>query len=148
MAYVYDVTLTLDTNAYADNDVLAIPQEVKGVFTPGGVARKLVSVMALDEDDQNQDFDLVFMNADGTLGTINSAVSISDADARKIIGYVRMVASTDADDLINSRIFFKSNINMILQPTYASQSLWVAAIVRSGTPTYTASGIKLKLGFE
>jgi len=149
MAYVYDVTLTLDTNAYADNDVLAIPQEVKGVFSPGGVARKLVSIVAVDEDDQNSDFDLVFFNADAaSFGTINGAVGISDADTRNIVGYVRMEATADGNDTINSRVFAKNNINQIMQPLYASQSLWIAAIVRSGTPTYTANGIRLKLGFE
>lgn len=144
---VIDVTLVLDTNIYASGDVLAIPQEVKGVFPSKGGTVKLVSVVALDEDDQNQVFDLVFFNASATLGTINGAINISDADAGKIIGYV-VLAAGDSNDTINSRLFAKNGINQIMQASYASTSLWIAAVCRGGTPTYTASGIKLKLGFE
>ena len=33
-----------------------------------------------------------------------------------------------------------------MQPV--TSSLWVSGVVRSGTPTYTAAGMKIKLGFE
>lgn len=145
--YVVDVTLALDTSQYASGDVLAIPQEVKGAFPDKGIARKLVSVQVLDEDDQNQVLDLAFFSANATLGTINGAVNISDADMRLMIGYV-VIASGDSNDTINSRVFYKNGINQIMQPAYGSNSLWVGAICRGGTPTYTASGIRLKLGFE
>lgn len=147
MAYVYDATLVLDTSQYASGDVLSVAAEFKGVFKPAGEARKLVSIVGVDEDAQGQAFDLVFSNAAITLGTINSAVSISDADARLIIGMVSIV-SGDITSHVNSSRIAKNNINQILQPVYASQSLWISAICRGGTPTYTASGIKLKLGFE
>lgn len=60
-AFVTSVTLVTDTSAYADNDVLVVPQEVTGV---------------------------------------------------------------------------------------ATTSLWIAAICRSGTPTYAAASLKLKLAWE
>ena len=142
---VKDVTLVLDTNIYADGDVLAIPQEVTYVFPEVGGKRVLESIVVLDEDDQNIAMDIIFMNATGTLGTINLAVSISDADARKIIGAVN-IATTDYFDLINSRLGVKRGLGLVLQGS-ASDSLWVAAVTRGGTPTHTASGIKLKLGF-
>lgn len=141
---VYDFTPVLDTNIYADNDVMFVAIEVPQVFDKGA-ARVLQSVVILDGDDQAVDFDLVFSNATPTLGTINSAVSISDADATKIIGYVRLSASTDANDTINSHIYCKTGLGLVLKGSTAS--LWVAGVIRSGTPTYTASGMKIKLGF-
>lgn len=144
---VYDLTPVLDTNAYAANDVLFVATEVKGVFGRTGQARALHSVVVLDGDDQNADFDLVFGNATFTLGTINSAVSISDTDAAKLIGHVSLLAASDATDLVNSRFYSRSAIGLTLRPTYGSGSLWVAGILRSGTPTYSASGMKMKLGF-
>lgn len=143
-ADVFDVTLVLDTNIYASGDVLAIPQEITGVFDLAGQKRALHSVILLDGDDQAQAVDLVFFNASASLGTINAAVSISDADAAKIIGYVSLEAG-DAKDLINSTLFAKSSVGQVLEG--ASTSLWIGAICRGGTPTYTASGMKVKLGF-
>lgn len=144
---VIDVTLVLDTNAYADNDVLAVVQEITGVFDYAGGVRTLQSIVLLDEDDQAQDIDLVFFNATATLGTINAAVSISDADARKLIGKVSILIA-DYVDLINSQAAVKTGIGMVMKAAAASTSLWVGAVLRSGTPTYTAAGIKLKLGFK
>ena len=144
---VVDLTPVLDTSAYADNDVLFVAIEVPQVFKELGGRRALHSIVATDGDDQNIDFDLVFSNATITLGTINAAVSISDADAAKIIGYVRISATDDGNDLINSILYAKSGIGLQMQGSLTTCSLWVSGIVRSGTPTFSASGLKLKLGF-
>jgi hypothetical protein len=143
---VHDVTLVADTSQYADNDVLAVVQEITNVFqhTPH---RTLQSVQLLDEDDQGQDIDLLFFNATATLGTINTAVNISDADARKCIGRVSIL-TTDYTDLVNSMFATKTNIGLMLKAADGVTSLWIGAVVRSGTPTYTAAGLKLKLGFK
>jgi hypothetical protein len=141
---VIDITPVLDTSAYADNDVLFVPIALPTYRAANqtGPARKLVSVVILDEADQAQDIDLIFLNGDATLGTINGAVNISDADARKILGTVSVLIA-DYCDTINSQVATKRDINLIMQnPTY------IAGVLRSGTPTYTASSLKIKLGFE
>lgn len=146
MAYnVYDLTPVLETSILADNDVFFVATEIKQVFDKG-LPRELTSIVVLDGDDQGVDFDLVFFNATATIGTLNAAVSISDADAAKVIGYVRMVATDNANDLINSQLYAKGDVGLVMKG--ATASLWVAGIVRSGTPTYTASGMKIKLGFK
>lgn len=143
---VIDVTLVADTSAYADNDVLAIPQVIPGVFSPPGGVKVLRSVVLLDEADQAQDIDLLFLDANATLGTINAAVSISDADARKVIGKVSIVAA-DYCDLVNSQVAVKEGLYLPMRAAANSGDLWIAAIVRSGTPTYAAASLKLKLAF-
>lgn len=135
--FVVDVTLVTDTNAYADNDVLAVPQAVAGNYR--GI---LESVVLLDDADQAQDVELVFFNASASLGTINGAVSISDADAAKVVGTV-LLLTTDYSDLVNSQVATKRDVGLIIN----AASLYVGAICRSGTPTYAASSLKLKLGF-
>lgn len=142
---VIDVTLVTDTNAYADNDVLVIPQKVVGFFTSPGGTRRLKSIVLLDEADQAQDIDLLFFNADATLGTINAAVSMSDADARKVIGAVSLVAA-DYVDLVNGQVAVKQGLDWILKAADDEADLWIGAVCRSGTPTYAASSLKLKLG--
>lgn len=142
---VFDFTPVLDTSQYADGDVMFVAKELPQFFPGLDGDRVLQSVIALDGDDQNVAFDLVFSNADITLGTLNSAVSISDADAAKIIGYVKL-ATTDANDTINSRLFAKSAIGMVMKASGTTASVWISGISRGGTPTYTASGMKIKLG--
>ncbi len=142
---VKDATFVLDTNAYASGDVLAVPLEIENVFKADGGERALHSVVVLDEDDQGAALDLVFFNASAALGTINAAVSISDADARKIIGVVN-VEATDYTDLVNSQVAMKTGLGIVLKAGASTKSLWVGAITR-GAPTHTASGIKIKLGF-
>jgi hypothetical protein len=144
---VIDVVPVLDANILANNDVFMVAYEIPQVFNKG-VARRLKSVVVLDTDDQNQAFDLIFSNATITLGTANAAITISDADAAKVVGSVRMVVATHAYDLINSTLFTQGGLDIIMQPSGTSNSLWVSGVVRSGTPTFTAAGMKIKLGFE
>lgn len=143
---VKDLTPVLDTSAYAAGDVLFIPIKLVGFFKEAGQSRALHSIILLDSDDQNCDVDLLFFNADVTLGTLNGAVNISDADAAKMIGYVSLTAASHSKDLINSRLFVAGAIGQVLKAASTSTDLWVAGVCRSGTPTYTASGMKLKLG--
>jgi hypothetical protein len=141
---VVDITPVLDTSQYADNDVLFVPIAIPAYRADGGngPARKLVSVVILDEADQAQDIDLIFTDGNVTLGTINGAVNISDADARKILGHVSVLIA-DYCDTINSQVATKRDINLIMQnPTY------IGGVLRSGTPSYAASSLKIKLGFE
>jgi hypothetical protein len=141
---VFDVTLSLDTSAYADGDVLADTQSAGTVFLNSGGGRTLMSVVVLDEDDQGQGLDLIFLDANNALGTENSAPSISDANARSIIGRVP-ISSAEFYDLGGCRIASRTGINLPMQGNGGS-TLYVAAISR-GTGTYTASGVRLKLGF-
>lgn len=141
---VFDVTLTLDTSAYADGDVFADTQSVGTVFLNSGGGRTLMSVHVLDEDDQGMGFDLIFFDANTSLGTENSAPSISDANARGIIGRVP-ISNSEFYDIGGSRLATRTGINLPLQGN-ASSTLYVAAIIR-GTATYSANGVRLKLGF-
>ncbi len=143
---VVDVVPVLDTSAYADNDVLFVPIEVPSYRADSmrGPARKLQSVLILDEADQAQDIDLIFSEGTITLGTINGAVNLSDADARKIVGFVSIL-TTDYTDTVNNQVAVKRGLELIMQP---SATLYVSGVCRSGTPTYAASSLRIKLGFE
>lgn len=144
---VLDVTLSLDTNQYANGDVLADMQEVTNAHYISGGCIQIISLVLLDKDDNGEDVDIVFMNASGSLGTENAAVSVSDADADKICWIVNMLGW---NDLVNSKLA-QANLSYwqegIIKLT--GTSLWVGAILRdTNTPTYTASGITLKIGIR
>lgn len=141
---VIEVTLSADTAIMADNDVIAATQEVTGFFRVSGGRAYLHSLILLDEDDQAQDIDIIFLNADGSVGNENAVFAPSDTVARTIIGAVS-VTSSDYIDANTSQFAVKSNIGLLMEAASGSTSIFVAAVCRSGTPTYTASGLKLKL---
>jgi hypothetical protein len=143
-ADLFDVTLSLDTVAYADGDVLAATQTLTNAVRVNGGRAVLQSIMVIDEDDQGQAFDIVFFSATQSLGTENAAVSITDAGARDILGLVP-VASADFKDLGGVKIATLPNVGLFLEAASGSRDLFIGAISR-GTGTYTASGLRLRLG--
>lgn len=145
-----EVTLTLDTNAYASGDVLAATQEVANVFSGGRRRAMLASLVVLDLDDQGQGMDIVFLRSNVSLGTENAAFEPADATAAEILAIVP-IAAGDWYDLINSRIARRqlgdTGMGALLEPASGGTSLWVGAISR-GTGTYTAGGVVLKIGLR
>lgn len=142
---VVDVTLTLDTNAYIDGDVLSDAAEVANAARIAAGTTFLKSVTVLDEDDQGAALDLIFLDANQSLGTKNAAPDITDENARKIVGRVS-IAAGDFYDLGAARVAVVDAAGLLMKAASAQTSLWVAAISR-GTGTYTANGIRLKLAF-
>ena len=137
------VTLSLDTSAYASGDLLADTQEVTNYLSIAGTTSYLQSMTVVDEDDQKVGFDVYFLSSNVTMGTENSAPSISDANSRSILGFVS-VAAADYKDLGGTAIASIKNIGLTLT---GPSGLWIAVVNGTGTPTYTASGVKLRLGF-
>jgi hypothetical protein len=141
-----DVALSLDTSAYASGDLLADAQIVAACTRANDVEAVLQSIMVIDEDDQKAAFTIYFASASASWGTENSAPSISDANAREILGYVD-VAVADYKDLGGVSVACKNNVGMVVKPASGSDDIYVAVVNGSGTPTYTASGVRLRLGF-
>ena len=140
---VTDLTLSLETTAYASGDVLAATQELTGAVRVSGGTGVIQSIGLIDDDDQGQALDIVIFDSNVALGTENAAVSIADGDADNILGIVEITGS-DYIDLVNSQWAQINNVGIVVKPTTGT-SLYVAAISR-GTGTYTASGITLRLG--
>jgi hypothetical protein len=141
-----DVTLVSDTAILADGDVICDTAEIPNVSEWSNRGVILDSIVLLDEDDQGIALDLVFLRADVAIGAKNAAPNVSDGNARNIIGFVS-VATGDYIDLGGARVATKADIGLILSPL-AGTSLYVSAISRGGTPTYSASGLRLRLGFR
>lgn len=140
---MYSVTLTLDTNAYADGDLLADTQLVGAV---GRIGKRpyIDSVQVIDFDDVKGALDLVFLNASTTMGTENSAPNMTDANIlANALGHLSVAAADYKDFGGASQAFLKDlNIPVPLGPT---GSLYVAAISRDAK-TYSVNGLRLKIG--
>lgn len=145
------VTFSLDTNIYAAGDVLADRQIIAACVSADDANGYLVGMQILDEDDQAAaGMTVVFLSDDVSLGTENAAVSITDANARHIIGVVP-IASGDWVDLINSKLVTKvmgdTGLPMAITPKSGTDDIYVA-LITAGTPTQTASGITARFWFQ
>ena len=138
---VKEITFTLDTNAYADGDVLAATQEIASAVRVNAGTGIIQSVIILDKDDQGENLDVVFLKTNVSIGTENAAVSITDANADEIQGIVEVDSYVD---LVGSQLSTNPNLGIGVQADSAATSLFIALISR-GTGTYTASGITAKI---
>ncbi len=145
---VYGVTLTLDTSAYASADLVADTQAISTtLFDQIGGCVILDSIVVIDEDDQGVGLNFVFTTASTTFGTENSAPNIADADARNIVGHVA-IAAGDYLDIGTSKIGTLRNLGLPMKSDGVTRALYVAVVNAAGTPTFTATGVRLKLGFR
>lgn len=141
-----DVTLTLDTSAYASGDVLADTQIVNSPFRGNDLGGVLVSLTVIDKDDQKAAFDVYFLDQNVTMGTENAAPSISDTNATAIMGPPIAIGTGDYKDLGGVSIAGVDNIGKALRPASGTDDFYVAVVNGTGTPTYTVNGVVLRFG--
>lgn len=142
-----DVTLTLDTLIYAAGDVLSDTATITNALRVNGGTGILQSIAVIDQDDQKAQLKIFLLGETASLGTKNAAPSISDADALKLLGAPIVIETIDYTDLGGVSIAGKDNLGKIVKAIAGSRNLFISVLNGSGTPTYTASGIKLRLGF-
>ncbi len=145
-SHVVDFTPTLDTNPYAQHDVLFDFQEVTipALSSTNPLRGTINNITLLDKDDNGNQITLAISDdSTASLGTANSAISISDADAATILGYID--TGDTYEDLIGSQIVQPSAFSPINFET-SNEKLYIGGILRgSATPTHTASGITIRL---
>lgn len=142
---IVDVTLSLDTSAYGSGDLLADTQVATNALGHDFRAGIIATATIIDKDDQGAAFDIYILDANVTMGTENSAPGISDANAASIMGKIP-VATSDYTDLGGAKVAF---INQLAIPVHAipgTSDIAIAVVNGSGTPTYSAAGVVVRLG--
>ena len=144
---VITVDVDVNTAIHAANDVVFQPTELPGVAQAGGCA-VIQSVVVVDYDDQGAVLDLVFLSEVVPVGANNATFAISDTNADKVLGHVR-VASADYLDLDQNQIGTVTNCGLLVKPDPndgdSSRSIWVASQT-TGTPTYAGGRLTLRVG--
>jgi hypothetical protein len=140
-----DLTFSLDTSAYASGDVIAEVQALTNAARVSGGTAVLQDLVLTDEDDQGVAMTLFFFDSSVTLGNENGAPSISDADDRKALGWVD-VATTDWKDLGGVRQAHLKNLGIVIKPA-SGRDIYVGIVNGTGTPTFTASGMRGRFKF-
>lgn len=141
----YEANLVVDTAIYASGDLLsdrvAITLDAAAVAAGKPVSGTITGITVLDKDDEGALMDLVILDADVSLGTINAAPSISDTNAQQVVAIVPVSSFYDlGGNRIGRPIFDPIDFES------ASGKLYIGAINGTGTPTYsTASDVRVKL---
>lgn len=143
---VVEVTPTLDTSQYASGDLLFDSAEVPEAVRENGGHALLTSITIIDKADQKVAFTLVFADTLTDFGTPNSAPNPDDAEVGTVIGHVS-IATTDYLDLGGAAVACKVGIGLSLKAGASTTSIYIAAVNSTGTPTYGASDLVIKLGF-
>jgi len=143
---IVETVLTLDTNAYAQNDLLADTQILTGPCLNDNPA-VLYSMQVLDEDDQGRAIDILILRSSQSLGAENDPFAPAVAAAREIVAEIPILAA-EWVDYTNSRQVWKrvddDGMGELLQPT-TGDDLYIAAVMRDAVGgTYTASGIRVR----
>jgi hypothetical protein len=141
------ITPTVDNAvAYTANDIyfdtFAIPD---AAYAPD-VGFFVASILWLDGDDQAAAATtFYFLDANQSMGTLNSAPNISDANALNIIAQYVM-ASASAVDVGGAKVYYAGNLWLPVRPAAGTTTLYIAATT-AGTPTTATGATKLRLGF-
>jgi hypothetical protein len=139
--------MTATTTILAAADIIATTQQLDAAFRIADGTGVLQSVTVFDYDD-NTAFDfLVYIHSTTvSMGTENAGITIADADASAGIIGVISFANTDAKDLINGRMYHKSNIGLPIYAVTGTDDLYVSVVNGSGTPTFAGGSIPIRLG--
>jgi len=142
-----DLQLTTDTNAYATGDVLVATVAVPVLATTQNVKNlrlRIDQISIIDKDANAGAFDIVVMDANVSLGTINAAVSISDANALSVVKTIPVSASNYTVLTSGSNAIANIEFNPIYV-TSTDRNLYIGLISRDAK-TYTASALYLRMG--
>jgi hypothetical protein len=139
----YEVNLVIDTAAYGTGEVLSDRVEiVLSPALPGGlpVRGEIIGLTLLDKDDEGAQLDLVVLDANVSLGTINSAPNISDTDAQAVVAVIPVTSYSDLGGCKVARPSFDP-----VPFETATGKIYIGAINGAGTPTYaSASDLRIK----
>ncbi len=148
---------TLSTDAYAVDDVLFTGLEIPNAVRGDGGCSELAHMFTVDRDDQGDiDIEFYFTEKNTAFGTVNATADISAANIKAIgfNGWAMQEGSnaTTGNNLDNAtchKVMTSAGPGEATAPlTYlkaaeGSTSVYCHAIIRTGTPTYTAAGMDL-----
>lgn len=144
------VTPTLDTSAYASGDLICDVATITGAALGTGGLCKLVNVTIVDQDDNTASaYTIYITNLSTSWGTFNAAPAPIDATGLGIQAIIQ-IAAADWQDLGAFKVAqpVATPFTPKICATSGSANLYLVIVNGAGTPTFTASGIKVTLTFE
>ena len=145
---VFTITPTTTTAECVAGDVVFQADELANFMSEKGGTAIIQSVTILDDDDKGESLDIVFMDTDGLLdATTAGGTAIDAADGvipDAILGFATV---SNYFDGIAWKVGQKDNIGLAIQSASTTRSIWISAVNRGSTQTWTAAGLRLKIGY-
>lgn len=146
---VKTVSIAATTGAYVAGQQVGVPVEIQNAVEDSGSTGTIESISIQDPAKQDAAMDLIFFDQAPSAGADKVAWAPSAADLVKILGVVKVSATTPYSD--GSALSVGSILNIGLKikawkaaANQSNSSVWVLAVAR-GTPNYGASAANLKL---
>jgi hypothetical protein len=145
--FVKTITMTADTSAMGAADIIADTQQLDAALRKTDGTGVLQSLTVFDPDDNTAfAFDVYIHNTSTSMGSENSGITITDANAAAgIIGVVSF-AVTDVKDLINGKMYHKANIGLPVSAVSGTDDLYFSIVNGAGTPTFAGGSIPMRVG--
>jgi hypothetical protein len=144
---VVSTTLALpNAGAYGTADSIGGKNTLTDAERNGAAATGIIhSVVVKDKAEQSAALIVIFFNADPSASTLtdNSAVSVHDDDAGKVIGVVSITAA-DYEDIGACHVATIRNLGLPFE--LSAGSLYFAVRADGGTPTYANGDLIVDLG--
>jgi hypothetical protein len=146
-AKLITVAMVVDTAILASGELVADTQAIPDAVDETGRPALLQSITILDTDDQTASaYDIYILDRNVSMGTLNAAPSISDANSAALLGPPIAIATGDWKDLGGAKISGKEAIGKIVKP-YSGRSLYAAIVNGAGTPTFASGILTVRFGF-
>ncbi len=140
------ITMTPDTAILASGDLIADTQQLDGAFRVTNGTGVLNTLTFFCGSDQKAQVHVFVHDTTTSMGTENSAPTISDANAAAgILGFVT-IETTDYVDIGGTSVASIKNIGLPVKAVSGTDDLYFSVVNGSGTPTYGASSIILRPG--
>ena len=157
--HVVRITPTITGVQYSNNDILFDTTAIAGAVRVNGGASKLVSCQLVSKSTDVFDMELMFFQVNQSMGTVNAARNVSDADfaTAKYLGHLKLDGSANNYNYGNGRIFTFNEIvtgfpklPIILQAASGSTTVYCAAFLSGDdvTPSFSTGDIELIFGIE
>lgn len=142
-----EATPVCDTSIMAAGDIICSATQLAKIAHSADQPFYLTGFQIWDLDDNTAiEMRIIGMAASTTLGTVNGAPSISDANGKKMLFDVT-VAAADWHDMGGFKWVEVDPAKMpkLCYPVSGTMDIYVTLLVGSaGTPTYTASGLFIR----
>lgn len=142
----FKVTPTVDTAAYAKDDVLVTGGiEITNANFAAGRSVRINDVTLVDESSNGDSIDILFLDAAPTgTYTQNTPFALDAADAPKVVTNMRVDDFTD----FNGATVTTVEVNKILVPAASGTSLWMLLVARKNMTFTNADDLHIHVGLD
>ena len=144
---VFTITPDTHTEEAAVNESVFQADELANFMSEKGGTAIIQSIVILDDDDNGNSLDIVFMDTVSLLDASDDATVIDAADGVIPDAILGVVNVSNYFDGVLWQVGQKDGIGLTIKSASTTRSIYISAINRGGTATWTAAGLRLKIGY-